>query len=220
MIRSVILLAFFGVGSFGSGDVDLAGSPRGVPPGPCMSPAAVPALVTVQTAGPEQFIVRVTDPALLAQMIDICLGNSPQQIVIGDLLAGGAGYNRDPLNGVDWSWHLDESTVGLAGFTIELCDGIPSFVEADLAYWLGTVGNYCPWSSQIVAIESDPAILGDMNCDMMLDGDDIAPFVEALIAPMQYIADHPDCNGNLADMNLDGVRNAADVDLFIGALLS
>ena len=220
MTGSMILTAFFALNSLGFDAADPAGSPRGVPPAACASGATVPALVTVQTSGPEQFIVRVTDPVLLAQMIDICLGNSPQKIVIGDLVAGGAGYNRDPLNAVAWSWHLDESTVGLAEFTIELCDGIPSFVEADLAYWLGTVGAYCPWSSQIVAIDADPAILGDMNCDMTLDGDDIARFVEALIAPTQYIADHPDCNGNLADMNLDGTRDALDVDLFIIALLS
>jgi hypothetical protein len=33
----------------------------------------------------------------------------------------------------------------------ELCDGRPSFVEADLAYWLGTVGRFCPWASYVYA---------------------------------------------------------------------
>ncbi len=218
MSRAAMLAVFLGLYPLGNGVPESAGAPRGGPAAPCS--ATIPALITVQTAGPEQFIVRVTDTALLAQMIDICLGNSPQMIVIGDLLAGGAGYNRDPLNGVEWSWHMDESTVGLAEFTIELCDGIPSFVEADLAYWLGNVGTFCPWSSQIVAIDADAAILGDMNCDTTLDGGDIAPFVEALVAPAQYIADHPDCNVHLADMNLDGSKDMVDVDLFIAVLLS
>ncbi len=214
-----VILVLSAVG-LGTGDQTApTGAPRGGPLDPCLGTATVPALVTVQTAGSEQLIIRVTDPVLLAQMIDICLGSSPQKIVFGDLVAGGAGHNRDSLNGVDWSWHLDESTVGLADMTIELCDGIPSFVEADLAYWIGTVGAFCPWTSQIVAIDTDPAILGDMNCDMTLNGDDIAPFVEALVAPAQYITDHADCNGNLADMNLDASRDMVDVDLFIAALL-
>jgi hypothetical protein len=33
---------------------------------------------------------------------------------------------------------------------MELCDGRPSMVEADLPYWLGTVKRFCPWGAKVV----------------------------------------------------------------------
>ncbi len=36
---------------------------------------------------------------------------------------------------------------------IELCDGTPSQVEANLDYWVDTVQRFCPWSAKIVRIE-------------------------------------------------------------------
>jgi hypothetical protein len=39
----------------------------------------------------------------------------------------------------------------LAEISIELCDGAPDMVDADLDYWIGTVGRYCPWSSYVVS---------------------------------------------------------------------
>ena len=38
-----------------------------------------------------------------------------------------------------------------AEVTIELCDGRPSMVEADLGYWLRRVGSFCPWGSYVHA---------------------------------------------------------------------
>ena len=91
----------------------------------------------------ETFVVRIADPELIAQARRIADGLEPQRIVTGRLRCGDGGFN------LPWSWHLDPQTVQLAEVAIELCDGCPSFVEMDLAYWLG-IGIFCPWSSEIV----------------------------------------------------------------------
>jgi hypothetical protein len=44
------------------------------------------------------------------------------------------------------AWHL--RNVRLADVTIELCDGRPSDLDADLDYWVGTVKRYCPWGAE------------------------------------------------------------------------
>jgi hypothetical protein len=43
---------------------------------------------------------------------------------------------------------------------MEVCDGCPyTDVDADTAYWVGTVGQFCPWSGRPVREVADP-ILG------------------------------------------------------------
>jgi hypothetical protein len=41
----------------------------------------------------------------------------------------------------------------MAEMTIELCDGTPSLVEADLDYWLDTVQRFCPWGAKLIQIQ-------------------------------------------------------------------
>lgn len=95
----------------------------------------------------ELYRVRIVDSQVIAQAQDL-VGAGPLKIVSGRLVAGDGGFNRG------WSWHLAPETVRINDASIELCDGCPSFIEADLDYWLGTVGDYCPWSSEILARES------------------------------------------------------------------
>jgi hypothetical protein len=40
----------------------------------------------------------------------------------------------------------------MAEMTIELCDGLPSYVENDLDYWVDTVGRFCPWQAELTSI--------------------------------------------------------------------
>ncbi len=64
---------------------------------------------------------------------------------------------QDLLDGRDgdpqWTWHPDPMDVSFADFAIEVCDAKPSFVEAAKDYWLGTVGQYCPWSAVVTAVD-------------------------------------------------------------------
>lgn len=64
--------------------------------------------------------------------------------MIGTLEAGSGGFNAP------WSWHLVPESVGFADVATEVCDGCPHMVEEDLAYWVGRVGRFCPWTSRIV----------------------------------------------------------------------
>jgi len=73
-----------------------------------------------------------------------------------------AGTGRIPifgtlLDGTDcdaqWTWHVDPADAIFADAAIELCDGLPSGIEANKAYWLGTVGSYCPWYARVSAVD-------------------------------------------------------------------
>jgi hypothetical protein len=48
------------------------------------------------------------------------------------------------------AWHL--VNVQLADVTTEVCDGKPSDVDGNLAYWAGTVKRFCPWSARPTAL--------------------------------------------------------------------
>ncbi len=67
--------------------------------------------------------------------------------------------------------------------------------------------------------------LGDMNCDAAVNVGDIPHFVQALVAPDGYSADHdgdphPACDINLADVNQDTSVDGGDIDAFVTLLLS
>jgi cytochrome c peroxidase len=55
---------------------------------------------------------------------------------------------------------------------------------------------------------------GDMNCDGQTNGLDIQAFVQAVLDPAGYAADHPNCNRARGDMNADNLVNLQDVAPF------
>jgi hypothetical protein len=64
---------------------------------------------------------------------------------------------------------------------------------------------------------------GDLNCDGLINGYDIDPFVLALSSAPDfaaYQAAYPDCDGMLADVNTDGAVNGFDIDPFVTRLTS
>lgn len=62
---------------------------------------------------------------------------------IGPIAAGSGGVN------LNWNWHFND--LSFTDTAIELCDGTPAMVEADLPYWLNTVKNFCPWRGYVYA---------------------------------------------------------------------
>ena len=93
----------------------------------------------------ERFVVRIAD----AHVIEIA--RAELRLPLGERLlhpagrlAAGSGGHNDP-----WSWHLREAQ--LVRVSIELCDGRPSMVEANLDYWLTRVASFCPWGARVVA---------------------------------------------------------------------
>ena len=55
----------------------------------------------------------------------------------------------DPGVNAPWSWHIAPATLEFAELTIEVCDGLPSYVEDGTV----TSDHYCPWSAKIVSID-------------------------------------------------------------------
>jgi hypothetical protein len=103
------------------------------------------ALITFDVAG-ETLSVWITDAAFIGEahrLLDAGERRIPSFATLHD------GTDCDP----QWGWHVDPEDVEWADFTIELCDGRPSDIEADEAYWLGTVGQYCPWGAEILSID-------------------------------------------------------------------
>lgn len=92
----------------------------------------------------ELFRVLIRDRDVISRAEDL-IGRGQVMIIAGPLREGDGGFNQP------WSWHIDPDEVGISEGAIEVCDGCPSFVEADLEYWLGTVKTYCPWSSEVVS---------------------------------------------------------------------
>jgi hypothetical protein len=95
----------------------------------------------------ETYTIFITNPDTIEQVFAVNRGESTATIPSGKLLRGPVFYN------VPWSWHIDSEDIQMAEFTIELCDGTPSQVEANLDYWVDTVQRFCPWSAQITKIE-------------------------------------------------------------------
>lgn len=90
--------------------------------------------------GPEEaFHARTSDPDVIAQVrAQLALPEEERMLFpIGDIARGDGGHNEP------WDWHYTEFV--LTEMSIELCDGTPSMVDADIDYWVDTVGNYCPW---------------------------------------------------------------------------
>ena len=59
---------------------------------------------------------------------------------------------------------------------------------------------------------------GDLNCDGVLDFDDINPFVLALSDPGSYQTQFPDCFLAAGDVNGDGAVDFDDINPFVGLL--
>jgi hypothetical protein len=99
----------------------------------------------VVAVGSEQYRVRIDNALLATKARRMMFGAERQQIVTGAVARGDGGFNPG------YSWHITPGTVSFADQTIELCDGRPSDVEANVDYWVDTVKQYCPWGGRFVS---------------------------------------------------------------------
>jgi hypothetical protein len=131
----LIAAAALGAAACGSG----GGSPSP------SAPAAV--VVTFQTAGDERFRVLLTDPIDIAIANRLAAGDpDAPSIPNGRVIRGETGVNDG------FTWSLDPNDFEFADVTIEVCDGVPSDVEAGLV----TSDRYCPWSAIVTDIQPAP----------------------------------------------------------------
>lgn len=91
----------------------------------------------------ETYKIELATPELVAHAEALLAGDDvasiPNGVVVRD----------DPGPNAPWSWHIDPATLEFADMTIEVCDGLPSYVEEGIV----TSDRYCPWSAEIVAID-------------------------------------------------------------------
>ena len=97
----------------------------------------------------SSFIVRTSNQQLIQQIeTELALPISQRKLVVGALVAGSGGYNKNASH--EFAWHFKEDDWALTDFTIEIYDGRPySDIDTDLSYWLNTVKRYGAWSSYI-----------------------------------------------------------------------
>jgi hypothetical protein len=111
------------------------------------NPLAGGIVVTFDVEG-ERFNVWLTNPTTIAQVEAFIDAGVETMIPNGPLLRGpGTGDHNQP-----WNWHLDPAQTEVAEVTIELCDAMPSYVEANLDAFIEEVGRYCPWNATVVAV--------------------------------------------------------------------
>lgn len=98
------------------------------------------------TGGAQQeFRYATTSPDFIAQaraQLLLPVANR-RQFPNGPIALGNGGVN------LNWNWHFTD--LSLVDASIELCDGSPSMVQADLNYWVNTVKRFCPWSGYVHA---------------------------------------------------------------------
>jgi len=99
-------------------------------------------VATFEVVG-ESYRIELATPELVEHAERLLAGEDVAAIPVGTVVRGDPGVNEP------WSWHIDPATLEFADMTIEVCDGLPSYVED------GTVTSeqYCPWSARIVSID-------------------------------------------------------------------
>ena len=48
--------------------------------------------------------------------------------------------------------HLDPQDIAMTEVAIEVCDGLPTYVEENVAEFVERVGRYCPWAARLVEL--------------------------------------------------------------------
>ncbi len=101
---------------------------------------------------------------------------------------------------------MDTSAAGTLSGTLTIASNAPD-QPSRLVALTGVVGGVGP-------------VLGDMNCDGLVDFNDIDGFVIALVSRSTYEAAYPACRFDHADANRDGSVNFDDINAFVGCLVA
>jgi hypothetical protein len=105
---------------------------------------SAPAIVTFEVAGTQSYKIRLDSQELVDHVVELMDGGESGRIPNGRVVRDGDGGVNAP-----WSWHIDPDTLEFADATVEVCDGLPEYVED------GTVTSdwYCPWSAVPTELE-------------------------------------------------------------------
>src|SRR5687768_4008858 len=97
----------------------------------------------------SSYVVATKNEALLQKIAaQLALPVDDRQIVLGNLVAGSGGYNKNASH--EFKWHIKEDDWQLVDMTVEIYDGRPySDVDLHYKYWMQTVKRFSPWGSYI-----------------------------------------------------------------------
>ena len=95
--------------------------------------------------GAEDFIAMTSDPEVIEMArAQLVLPTEERLLHIhGPIARGDGGHN------LSWGWHFVPGEWDLVEISMELCDGNPSAVEADIDTWVDAIGVFCPWNSYV-----------------------------------------------------------------------
>lgn len=98
--------------------------------------------------GTEQFKVWMTNPAAINRVLALHAGGSGGSIPNGRIRRGsGQAQHNAP-----YSWHLDPADIEIVDLAIEVCDGRPSYVEANVGEYVDRINRYCPWGARLTSV--------------------------------------------------------------------
>jgi hypothetical protein len=139
-------------------------------------------------------------------------------------------HSGEPFDGTDWEVTI--SGAGLTWATVSFdVDPDANALRWGTTYnfWFDAAVNPVAMSNTVVGLfkpglpeqltvglpDLGFGLVGDLNCDGVVNGFDIDPFVIALSDPSGYAAQFPDCDRLLADVNGDGAVDGFDIDPFV-----
>jgi hypothetical protein len=105
------------------------------------------AVVTFDVHG-ESLRVWSTNLAFIAKARSLIGASGFQVTPIFDIMRVG----HDDCAGRAWSVNPD--AMMFDDLTTEVCDAMPSYIDADVAGWARSPGQYCPWGPRVVAVEA------------------------------------------------------------------
>jgi hypothetical protein len=108
----------------------------------CAPTAPQNPVAVFEVAGSETYKIELATPELVQHAEDLLAGKPGAAIPLGTVVRDDAGVNAP------WSWHIDPASLEFADMTIEVCDGLPSYVEDRTV----TSEQYCPWSAKVIDI--------------------------------------------------------------------
>src|SRR3954470_1456746 len=106
-------------------------------------PAHKNPVATFEVAGVETYKIELVTPELVKHAEQLLKGEDVAAIPLGRVVRDSPGVNKP------WSWHIDPKTLEFAQITIEVCDGLPSYVEDRTV----TSKDFCPWSAKVIKID-------------------------------------------------------------------
>jgi hypothetical protein len=105
------------------------------------------ALATFEVEG-ERFRAWITNPQTIHDLHELQQGTSTANIPNGRILRGpGRARHNAPYH-----WHLDPQDIAMAEVAIEVCDGLPSYVEGNVDEFVERVGRYCLRAARLVEL--------------------------------------------------------------------